>query len=185
MVILKAIKFSHDLVSKTLSPGEEAIDATAGNGSDTLFLSSLVGSKGRVYAFDIQKEAINNTRQRLKESLFQNVVLINDGHEYMDKYVFNKVGAIMFNLGYLPGGDHTIITRPSSSMVAVKKALNLIKIKGIISIICYCGHGGGREERDSLISMLKDLDQNTYQVLFYSFINQINYPPELIAIEKL
>lgn len=185
MMINKAIDFSRYLISNSLNTGDTAVDATAGNGNDTIFLSTLVGATGRVYAFDIQDKAIHNTKLKLKDHSLDNVFAINDGHENMDNYVSNELGAVMFNLGYLPGGDHNIITKADSTVTALKKALKLIKKNGIISIVCYSGHRGGKEERNNLIQNLEELDQKTYQVLYYTFINQINNPPELIAIEKV
>lgn len=109
----KAVDEAREVISKVVKKGDVAVDATAGNGLDTLFLAKLVGESGRVYAFDIQKEALENTRQRLqKEDLLSRVELIRAGHENMEEYVPGHVSAVMFNLGYLPGGNHRVITRP-------------------------------------------------------------------------
>ncbi|NLI70060.1 MAG: methyltransferase domain-containing protein [Firmicutes bacterium] len=186
MVVLKAIEFAKHLVGATLGPGGSAVDATAGNGNDTLLLARIVGREGRVYAFDIQREALNITRSKLvNENLADHVLLINDGHENMDKHVSGRLDAVMFNLGYLPGGNHNLVTRPASTLKAVDISLRLINRGGIITIVSYSGHPGGMEEREQLAGMLENLDQKQYQVLHYSIINQKNHPPRLFAIQKL
>ncbi len=186
MVIHKAIEFASYLIRAALDSGGHAVDATAGNGNDTLLLAKIVGKEGRVYAFDIQKKALEITRSKLiAENLLDHVLMINDGHENMDKYVSGRVDVVMFNLGYLPGGDHDLATNPVLTMKAVDISLRLIKRGGIITIMSYSGHPGGMEERDQLAEWLGKLDQNKYQVLHYSFINQINNPPQLFAIQKL
>lgn len=183
--IKKSIDFARELVHKILLTGEQAVDATAGNGHDTVFLASLVGNSGKVWAFDIQKEAIRNTEERLrKTNLRRRVNLIQEGHEKMAKHVDGPVGAIMFNLGYLPGGEHSITTQPATTIAAVRSGLNLLRSGGIITIVVYTGHPGGEVESAQLNGFCSTLPQENYQVLIYNFINQHNYPPYLLAIEK-
>ncbi len=182
----QAVEFSHFLVSNTLQNGDIAVDATAGNGNDTLKLARLVGKTGSVYAFDIQQGALDNTARLLVDNEMRSrVELIRDGHEKMDQYVESGVGAVMFNLGYLPGGDHGLITSPGTTVAAVYKALDILRRGGVITIVCYTGHEGGGEERDALLGELAHLSQSEYQVVHYAFVNQINNPPELFAVEKL
>ena len=87
-------------MEEQVKPGDICIDATAGNGNDTLTLCRLAGEKGKVYAFDIQKAALEKTGRRLEaEGLRAELIL--DGHEHMEKYVKEKgeVSCIVFNFG--------------------------------------------------------------------------------------
>ena len=102
----------------------------------------------------------------------------------MDKYVEGEVSCVLFNLGYLPRADHNIITKPETTIKAIKHSLNLLKPHGVISIAIYTGHEGGMEEKNSVYEFVKNLDQNEFNVLESGFINQINNPPQLVLIEK-
>ncbi len=186
MILCNAVQASHYFMESCLKPGEKVIDTTAGNGRDTVFLAGLVGETGTVFAFDIQHKALEATRERLSITGFtDNIRLIHDGHENLDKYISYPVGGAMFNLGYLPGGEHSIVTRPVTTMAAVKKILNILKKNGLITIIVYTGHDGGQEEHEVLTSELTLLSQKQYHVACYRFINQAGHPPELLVVEKL
>ncbi|NLJ34568.1 MAG: class I SAM-dependent methyltransferase [Firmicutes bacterium] len=183
--IKKSLAFAQELIRGVLLPGEHAIDATAGNGHDTVFLSSLVGRKGLVWAFDIQEKALLNTAKRLeRKGLRQRVRLIQQGHERMATYVPGPVGAIMFNLGYLPGGDHTIVTQPDTTIAALESGLKLLRPGGIITLVIYTGHPGGKVEGVRLEKFSSTISPRSYHVLSYRFLNQQNHPPYLLAIEK-
>ena len=122
---LKVVDLVKSIVAGVVSEGDTVVDATVGNGNDTLFLARLVGEKGKVYGFDIQQEAINNTGELLKDLGLQNRVnLICDGHENMDKYITGDVKAVIFNLGYLPGGNRGITTLPNTTLSAVESPLS-------------------------------------------------------------
>ncbi|MCK9216574.1 MAG: methyltransferase domain-containing protein [Firmicutes bacterium] len=181
-----ALSISHEIISKHLKEGDTAVDATAGNGNDTLLMAKLVGNTGIVYAFDIQDNAIERTRKILNENeLEHRVELIKSGHQYMDKYVINEISAVMFNLGYLPGGDHKIATKPGNTITALKTSLKLLKIGGIITIVVYYGGDSGFVEKDAVLKYAKQLDYKKYAVLMMDFINWINCPPILLYIRKL
>lgn len=185
MILCKAIRMAHYVMRKCLHGGEKAIDATAGKGFDTELLATLVGPKGRVFAFDIQEKALRLTAERLRQKgLGGNVALIQDGHENLANYGLPPVKAIMFNLGYLPGENHRIITRPATTVKAVLAATEILQKDGIISIVIYSGHPGGKEERDALLDELTKLNQEIFQVACYNFLNRTGSPPELILIEK-
>lgn len=182
---LNAVEFSHYLLKKTVKKGDFVLDATAGNGHDSRFLAELVGTKGKLYAFDIQQDAINNTLELLKkDSLNKQAELINSDHAELDNYVNEDLAAVIFNLGYLPGGNKKIITKSESTIKALNKALKLLKVKGIIILVIYTGHEGGKEERDALLKYSSDLNYKKYNVLNYKFLNQPGPPPEIIAIKK-
>ncbi|KXS50337.1 Putative rRNA methylase [Halanaerobium congolense] len=182
---LNAVDFSHYLLAKTVKKGDVVLDATAGNGHDSKFLAELVGTKGKLYAIDIQQQAVDNTLKLLKkDSLFKQAELINSDHAELDKYIEESLKAVIFNLGYLPGGDKEIITKSESTIKALNKALKILEVKGIIILVVYTGHEGGKEERDVLLKYSTDLDYKKYNVLNYKFLNQPGPPPEIIAIKK-
>jgi membrane protein DedA with SNARE-associated domain/precorrin-6B methylase 2 len=173
-----AVNIAKGICSMKLQPGDAAVDATMGNGNDTEFLAKLVGDSGRVYAFDIQKMAVDNTRKRLEEKeLLHRVTLINEGHENMDKFINGEVKLVIFNLGYLPAADHNIITKPETTVAAIEKSLKLLKRNGIVIIVIYYGHEGGTAERDAVESYSEGLNQKEYNVAGTKFLNQINTLP--------
>ena len=185
MKLSRVLPSARRLLAETVLPGEIVVDATAGNGYDSLFLAEHVGEQGHVYAFDIQQAALTSTAKRLGE-LTNRVSLILDSHENVDQYVTKEIGGAMFNLGYLPNGeDLSIVTQPDSTIKAIHKLLNMLKVGGIISIIVYSGHTGGVNERDALLNYVRTLHQSNVQVIRYEQLNQQNNPPFLIAIEKM
>ncbi len=143
------------IYERFIKPGDIVVDATCGNGNDTLALSKLAKD---VYAFDVQTGAINNTKEILKKNERNNVTLINDSHEYIDKYLKKykrKISLITFNLGYLPSGNKKIMTNHKSTVNAIKKGLNLLNKKGIILVTCY-PHEEGKKEAKEIINYLTD-----------------------------
>ena len=185
-VIKNSLYQSHEIISRTVKPGDHVIDATCGNGGDTLFLAGLAGREGRVYSFDIQQEALDRTSDKLrKEGLYDMVELIHDSHEHMDDYVKVKVRCVMFNLGYLPGGDHSIGTKGESTIAAVRKAMKLLMVNGIITIVVYYGGDSGFDEKEEVLEFINTIDCRQFTVSKTEFVNQINCPPILICIEKL
>lgn len=179
-----AVNIAKYICENTLKLGDTAVDCTLGKGNDSILLADLVGNMGKVFSFDIQKEAINKTKEKLKEFSFENIIFINDGHENLDKYVEEKVKLFIFNLGYLPGKDHNITTKAETTLRALKKALNLLDNNGIVLLVIYHGHKNGKEEKVVLDEFTSKLDQKVYNVMKSSFINQANNPPLLICIEK-
>ncbi|BAC14264.1 hypothetical conserved protein [Oceanobacillus iheyensis HTE831] len=186
LLMLKGIlHFAHYLLEESISEGEVVIDATCGNGNDTLFLSRVVGKSGHVYAFDIQQQAIQNTKQALEKYHNNNVTLIHGSHALIEDYVQHDViGGAIFNLGYLPRSDKSIITKPDSTIEAIQKILTKLKKDGIIVIVVYYGHDGGTSEKEAVLKHVANLDQKLYNVLQYGFVNQKNYPPFILAIQK-
>lgn len=172
-------------LDKIINKDDVVVDATMGNGYDTIYLGKLVGENGKVYAFDVQEEALKSTRKKVEKENMNNIIeLILDGHENLDQYVKENVACVVFNLGYLPRAKHQIITKPDTTLEAIKKSLSLLKPNGVISIAIYTGHEGGMEEKNYISEYLNRLDQNEFNVLHMEFTNQINNPPELILIEK-
>nr|WP_280139672.1 class I SAM-dependent methyltransferase [Oceanobacillus limi] len=182
------LNYAHELLKECVHPNETVIDATCGNGNDTVFLSKLVGEHGLVLGFDIQEQAINNTKQKLKENNCDNVKLILDSHANADTYLSTdteqSIAGAIFNLGYLPKSDKSIITQGHTTMTAINKILQRLKENGIIVLVIYHGHPGGKEEKDIILDKVSKLDQKKYTVLKHEFLNQANTPPFLVAIQK-
>lgn len=180
-----SLSLCKEYLKKAIKKGDTVIDATCGNGYDTLFLREQVGKEGKVFGFDIQKVALDNTRSLLKEHNMEDKVFLNlDSHSELDKYVNEEVKAVVFNLGYLPKGNHAIMTTPETTIVAIEKSLALLADDGIIAVIIYHGGDSGFHERDELIKYFERLNNKKFSVLMHNFINQINYPPILVVIEK-
>ena len=179
-----AITIINRAVSEQVKEGDICIDATAGRGNDTLTLCSLVGENGRVTAFDIQQSAIDSTRTLLEEnSLLHRAELILQSHADMDSYFEEgTVSCIMFNFGWLPGGEHSIHTNADTSIEALRKALKLIKKGGMITLIIYYGRDTGFEEKDAILEFLPCIDSEKYTVLEMPFVNRPNCPPIPVII---
>ncbi len=185
MFFESTLSITHFYISSNVKNGDCVIDATMGNGNDTLFLAQLVGENGRVTAFDIQQSAVENTKQLLTRSgLIERVKLVCDGHENMENYVSNQISAVMFNLGYLPGGDHSIATRHETTIAAVNAAMRLLKPGGIISIGVYYGGDSGFEEKNAVMEFFKTINYKEYTVLLHDYINRPNCPPLAVIIQK-
>lgn len=186
MKLQRVLQYAQQLLKDSIDEGDTVVDATAGNGHDTLFLAQLVGDNGQVYAFDIQKEAVDATLLRLLDhGLEHRALVLNKGHEDVAQYVHKPVAAAIFNLGYLPGSNHDIITKPATTTQAIEDLLKLLKVGGLIVLVIYHGHPGGREERDTVMDYVSRLPQKHVHVLKYEFLNQQNDPPFVIALEKM
>lgn len=186
MKLQRVLQYAQHLLATAITEGDIAVDATAGNGHDTLFLAQLVGDNGKVYAFDIQQQAVEATAQRLHEhSLQQRAIVLHEGHEHATHYIHEPIAAAIFNLGYLPGSNHDIVTKPNTTIQAIEALLKQVKVGGLIVLVVYHGHAGGKEERDALIHYVSHLPQKYIHVLRYEFLNQKNDPPFIIALEKV
>lgn len=176
-----------ELVKAHIEEGDICIDATMGNGNDTEFLCRCAGKGGKVLAFDIQQPALERTRERLSRELeYENYELYLESHEKMAEHAQkDSVSCIMFNLGYLPLGDHSLATRAESSIAAMKAGLELLKKDGIMSICIYSGGDSGFTERDRVLEWLKTLDAKRYLVLVTEYWNRPNHPPIPAAVIKL
>ena len=179
------VTVSKNIINGFLKPSMVVCDCTCGNGHDTLLLSNLVGEDGRVYGFDIQDLAINNTRERLsKFGKYDNLFLFKESHEKIDECIEEPLDLIIYNLGYLPGGDKTIKTTESSSLNSISKSLKKLKANGILLVTCYTGHEGGLEEQLEVKKLFENLEQKQYNVIEFKFLNQKNNPPILYGVEK-
>jgi predicted methyltransferase len=184
---LKSARFlARDVLIRSVQPGDTVIDATMGNGHDTQFLCEAVGPDGRVFAFDVQESALSSTDTLLRrEGLSGRAVLFCCGHEHMDEYIKEKVRAVVFNLGWLPGGDHAVTTRWETTKEAVEKGLDLLLPGGILVVCAYPGHAEGDRERHELAALLSSLSNKDFNVLHQVFLNAGPGAPECFVVQKL
>ncbi len=180
--ILTLLDIAKSFFNDKIPENAVAVDFTMGNGYDTLFLSHLVPS-GKVFAFDIQKSAIEATEKRLSENEVTNVVLIHDSHANVKEYVTSPIHAAMFNLGYLPGGDKSVHTMTDSTLKAISSALELLAPGGVMTISVYPGHDEGEREGCAVAKMLENTDRHKFSVLQCKMLNSPT-SPYIIAIER-
>lgn len=177
---------SRTIIDETIESGDTVVDATAGNGHDTLYLAQKVGAQGKVYAFDIQQAALDSTRERLEaQGVWDDrVELVLSSHANMEQFVPQGVKCVLFNLGWLPSGDHSVTTMTASTLAAVQAAMRLVAPGGMVSICMYPGHQEGTNEKNALLSMLEQADIRKYNILHANFINQKNFSAQLILIQR-
>jgi len=178
---------AHQLIQNSVTTGHIVIDATAGNGHDTEFLLTLVGDEGRVIACDIQAAAIEATRTRCADRT--NLELKLGDHAVILEQLRNdyegEISAVLFNLGYLPGGDKSVTTNESTTIAAIRSSLKLLKRSGILSILAYVGHPGGQTEADAVErSLLQLIETGTANVVTWPEESVSNLSPRLYALIK-
>lgn len=175
------LRLAHDAVGRMLRDLAEArgdglcaVDATVGNGHDTLFLAQAVGPRGRVYGFDVQERAIKATQNCCGEAgVGDRVTLLHAGHERMAELLPDDVtaAAVMFNLGYLPGADKSVVTQPATTIAALDAALSLLAPGGVISITAYTAHPGGSEETEAVRHWCAGLNHPLFKAMEYGMAN--------------
>lgn len=185
---MRLVDRAHNSIAAVIRPGDTAIDATVGNGTDTLFLAHCVGSSGLVYGFDIQPGAIAVAHNRLREAgLLNRTRLVLGSHADLEEKLASehrrRIKAVMFNLGYLPRGNKTLTTQPESTRIALESACRNLSAGGRISVLCYTAHPGGQLEtervRDWLISLPEDFRSTVYRPE-----DTLKAAPELFVIDK-
>jgi predicted methyltransferase len=187
MPLRPILTFAHELVASVLPAGATAIDGTVGNGHDTLLLARLVGAYGMVYGFDVQEAALDAARHRLEAAgVLGQVTLLNVGHENIPDVIPARptVTAAMFNLGYLPGSDRSLITRPETTIPALEAVLARLVPAGLLTVVLYPGHEGGAHEARAVLEWARQVDPGVAKALSYQFLNPRTPPPSLLAIEK-
>lgn len=183
------LPFAQSLLRSALQAGGYAIDATAGNGHDTLLLAQCVGDQGKVYAFDVQAAALAATQERLQQAgLLHRVELVQDSHanlqQHIAQHIAHQVQAVVFNLGYLPGSDKTVVTQPESTLQALEQALELLQSGGVLVIVVYGGHAGAQAECAAVEQWVQQIDVQRAKALRYQLVNQSGNPPYVLALEK-
>ena len=237
--------WAHYLSPQLASGAYAAVDATCGRGNDTVWLAARCG---RVYAFDIQSDAIASTREALQAAgiadarvlsqaqasqlaagvadaqilsqaqasqlaagvrdvqalsqtqadgraykgsdrgeapaVFPSVTLIEDSHANLARYVSEPIGLIVFNLGYLPGGDKERATQAETTLASLQAALDKLTVGGLLSVTMYWGHEAGKAERAAVLRWAAALDRSTYHCVHTDMCNQPNCPPEILFVTR-
>lgn len=194
--MLKQLEMAHWMLKDIIKTNDVVVDATMGNGYDTQFLAELGAN---VYAFDVQEEALNATEKRLDDAGIKNQIfeknlsnlltepsvnLVLSGHEKLSEYVKEPIKAAIFNLGYLPKTDKSVVTKADTTLTALDALTNQLVVGGRIAIMIYYGHEGGMEKKDTVIKWTSSLPQKDWEVTSYAPLNQIHTPPILVLIEK-
>lgn len=187
------LDLAHSYWKKSLESGDIAIDATCGNGYDTLLLAHLIFDRieqkpGQLIALDRQRAAIDATRARLQaifpEEVMQHICMLEQCHSSFPSHLTpESVALIVYNLGYLPGGNKSLTTHRSTTLQSLKAALPLIKPKGCISITCYPGHEEGLYEENTVKEFAAALDPRAWSSCYHSWLNR-NRAPSLLIIQK-
>lgn len=186
MQTYNAVKLAQFLLLPHLNKCRRAIDATAGNGWDSLFLAVNTPNNAIIYSFDIQKSALVKTRDLLAEhSVLSKVKLIQDNHENIARHIVDQIDVAMFNLGYLPGENHNVTTQAITTIKSVKETLALLSLGGFLTLIAYPGHESGQIEFDEVEKLLKMLPTRTFAVNSWVPVNAAKKPPVLYVIEKV
>ena len=184
-VLRSARWIASDVLHQVIQEGDTVIDATLGNGHDTVMLAELVGPDGHVIGFDIQPDAVERTATRLQENgLLERCELYAEGHQNISNRVSPPVRAAVFNLGWLPGGDKSITTLWETTQVAITSALSLLVQGGVCTVCAYPGHEAGDRERFSLMDWLATLRPQEFNVLHHRFLNAGPGAPECFVIQK-
>jgi hypothetical protein len=174
------IDLSHHLLKTNITRSDTVVDATMGQGHDTLFLAQLAH---HVYAFDVQPMALDITQKRLIEHNINNVTLIHDSHECIRSYIPSYKG-VVFNLGYLPGHEKNIITTPTTTINALKSVIPALSACGFILVVCYPGHEGGAEETAAVRLFFSQLDDHLFEVIEITLPFQTHLPPQILFAKK-
>ena len=168
----------HSLINGLFDDNDVMVDATAGNGLDTIFLASKAK---HVYAFDILENALTKTKTSTKQ--YTNITYVLDSHENIFLHLDVAKGYI-FNLGYLPGGDKTICTNTTSTIKALSNILPNLRSKDFIMVVCYPGHSEGKKESEAIALLLDSLDHSKYNIMKTELLFKKSMPPHLLLLIK-
>ncbi|MGP4072951.1 class I SAM-dependent methyltransferase [Piscibacillus sp. B03] len=182
------IPFAHSLLDETVSKGSVVVDATLGNGHDSLFLSELVGESGHVYSFDVQEEAIRESEKLFAKHDVHNVTTILNGHEKagdeLGRRSVESIDGCIFNLGFLPGSDKAVTTNSSTTIEAIDQIFLKLKPERYIVIVIYPGHEEGQAEKNELLTYLKNFPAKQADIIRYQMVNRSEKAPFVVALYK-
>ena len=217
-IIRQTTELAMHIVRAYVNPGDVVVDATCGNGKDTLALAAM--DTAQLYAFDVQEAAVRETIRLLEENGYgdrladsgkgnpaeddsagRRIIVRQLAHENLCEFFRNEVffrneagaeaqetarplTAVVFNLGYLPGGDKHITTKTETTIKAVRDAMELICSDGLVCITMYSGHPEGRKEKAALLEFAEELDAAKWHCAYISMPNQKNDPPEILLITR-
>ncbi len=174
---------AQEILKPLIRPGDLVIDATAGNGHDTVFLAECVGPEGKVLAFDVQEAALDSARSRVGEAM--RVEFFHESHAQMgDHAAAGSVAVVMFNLGYLPGENHELTTESAGTLAALEAATRLLKPGGVLSVICYPGHPAGAAEAVAVENWMTARAASGWRVAKYGSIGTRRPAPFLVLAGK-
>jgi len=177
--------WAQELLGEVLYDGAVAVDATMGGGGDAQFLCERVGERGRVFAFDVQQDALVRTRARLEAAgLVERATLILAGHERVAEFVKEPVDAAVFNLGWLPGGDKAVTTRVETTLEALDACLGLLRPRGLLTVCAYPGHAEGEAEQRAILRWAGALPGD-FQAMARHFLNPARPAPSLVAVQRM
>lgn len=175
----------HCLLRQLIRYGSKCVDATCGNGNDTLLMAELVGTSGHVWAMDIQESAVNKTRALMQTHGFiQHTTVIHSSHEQIAEHCRSGLDAVVFNLGWLPGGDKRIVTRPETTITALNQSLSLLAPSGLLIVTCYPGHEGGDKETAAVVAWAASLPPGNFHCWQMAQLNVLNGAPFCLVIQK-
>ena len=177
---------AQDLLRPLIRPGDRVIDATAGNGHDTVFLAGCVGEEGKVFAFDIQEAALAAAGARVGDAGFSDrVEFILKSHARMDEHAgMGSVSVILFNLGYLPGEGHDLTTEAGETLRALDTAAVLLKSGGILAVVCYPGHPAGAIEAEAVEESMAARAATGWRVARYGAVGTRKPAPFLLIARR-
>ena len=184
------LDLAHSYWERHIKKGSIIIDATCGNGHDSLILAKAILSETEafLYCIDLQEKAIQNTKELLKEelpfNLFQRITFFHQSHEVFPPEI-HSCDLIVYNLGYLPGSSHSITTQGLSTLNSLKQGLSILNRGGMISITCYPGHEAGFEEKKALLEYTSSLPPQEYLVCHHQIENRRLAPSLLLIFKKL
>lgn len=184
--MMRVSELAHVLVQPALHAGAWAVDATVGNGHDTVWLAGKVGPSGRVFGFDVQAEALMLAGEAVRA--MGHVALVHAGHERMAEMLpaeaRGRIAAVMFNLGYLPGANKALVTRVETTLAALHQALELVRCGGMVSVIVYPGHQGGAGEAEAVRAWTRTLP-GAFAASVHARVNAKGAAPELVLVERV
>lgn len=186
--INNAVQFQHLLWDHIMQEAHVVVDATCGNGHDLLYLAEHANDGCHLYGIDIQSDAIAKSQELLRHTLKDrriSITFIQGSHELAieEQISEDSIDLLIFNLGYLPGGNHSIITTCEKTIQALENAIPKLSKQGIITLVVYPGTASGKNEQLCLEEFLSGLDQSKHNVCHWKPLNQRNNPPELYMIQ--
>ena len=180
------IKVARKLLVDKVKLANVIMDATCGNGFDTLFLAENADANSKIFAFDIQSEAIKSSKILLAENkLSDKVTWICDNHINFEQYVSNKIDIVVLNLGYLPSGDKNCTTTATTTSILLEKLILNLNVGGVIAITAYPGHSEGQAENIKLREFLQKLSSKVFTVGIFKMLNHSDKAPVFYILEKV
>lgn len=176
----------HAFLRDVIREGDVVVDATAGNGYDTVFLAEMVGVTGRVLAYDVQEAAIRSATGRVTAAGYaERVRFFHKSHTHLEDHLSpGSAAAIVFNLGYLPGADHAATTTADETLSALTKSLKVLKSGGVLAIVCYPGHSAGAVEAAAVEQWMVSLTPQKWRVAKYSALGTLRPAPFLLIASR-